>query len=67
MVANTLKNKIRHQSNRWLTHNIRAEDTRACQHELRWGFRWNTQLCERVEREREQRLGVLLEWDRTHG
>ncbi len=53
-VANALKSRIRHQSNRWLIYNLRADDVRGCQNELRWGFKWDTPLCERVERERAE-------------
>ena len=53
-VALALKHKTRHQSNRWLSYNLGANDVRGCQNELRWGFRWDTPLCERVERERAE-------------
>lgn len=53
-VALALKYKTRHQSNRWLSYNLGANDVRGCQNELRWGFRWDTPLCERVERERAE-------------
>ena len=52
--ATALKNRIRHQSNRWLNHNLGADDVRGCENEVRWGFRWDVQLCERVDRERAE-------------
>ena len=50
--ATDLKNKLRHQSNRWLDYNLGAEDVRGAQNECRWGFKWDVQLCERLDRER---------------
>lgn len=51
VVATALKNKTRWQSNRWLDYNLRVDDVRGCQNEYRWGFKRDTQLCERVDRE----------------
>ena len=53
-VATALKNRIYHQSNRWLDCNLRADDVRGGQNECRWGFRCDTQLCERLDRERAE-------------
>lgn len=53
-VATALKNRMRHQSNRWLNYNLGAPDVRGGQNELRWGFKWDTQLCERLDIERAE-------------
>ena len=49
-----LKSRIRHQSNRWLDYNLGAPDVRGGQNEIRWGFRSDVQLCERLDIERAE-------------